>query len=130
MHRTWFLIVTAVVETGAGLALLLVPSISLTTLLGISPAEPAALVIARVGGAALLSIGITSFLARRDNHGPAQLGVLIGLLFYNVAAASLLTYAGAVLKMVGLVLWPGVALHAALAVWCVMNFRGKPQEIG
>ena len=125
MHRTWFLIVTALVEVGTGLSLLFLPSIPLALLLGVSGAAPATAVIARVAGAALLAIGVASFLARSDQHSPAQLGLLTGVLIYDAAAAVLLAYAGAVLKMAGIALWPAVALHTALAAWCVACFWGN-----
>jgi hypothetical protein len=57
-------------------------------------------------------------MARTDTRTPAQLGLLTGILVYNAAATLLLAYAGAVLKMVGDLLWPAVAIHAILAVWC------------
>ena len=54
------------------------------------------------------------------------------MLIYDVAAAALLAYAGLVLNMVGLALWPAVVLHAALAGWCVVcllgNTRGEGAE--
>jgi hypothetical protein len=127
MHRTGFLIVTAFVEVGAGLFLLLLPSIPLALLLEISAAAPETVFIARVAGAALLAIGVTSYLARSDQDAPAQMGVLTGVLIYDVAAAALLAYAGSVLSMAGIALWPAVVLHTALAVWCVASIRGRPR---
>jgi hypothetical protein len=44
--------------------------------------------------------------------------LLTGILVYNTAATVLLAYAGAVLKMAGGLLWPAVAVHTILAVWC------------
>ena len=46
------LIVTALVETGAGLTLLLSPPLVAGLLLGVSLDEPAALVVGRIAGAA------------------------------------------------------------------------------
>ncbi len=40
---------------------------------------------------------------------------------------ALFAYAGLVLSMVGIALWPAVALHAALAVWCVVYIRERPR---
>jgi hypothetical protein len=123
MHRRWLLIVTALVEVATGLLLLFLPSIPLALLLDVSSAAPEAVFIARVFGAALLAIGVASYLARSDQQGAAQLGVLTGVLIYDAAAAILLAYAGLVLKMVGIALWPAVGLHAALAVWCLACLR-------
>ena len=65
-------------------------------------------------------------LADKDQRTPAQLGLLTGILIYNVAVALLLGFAGTVLKMAGIALWPAVVLHTALAVWCsVVWVSGK-----
>src|SRR5262249_36575021 len=85
------------------------------------------LLIARVAGAALLAIGVACWLARGDERSPAQLGLLAGVLIYDVAAAVLLAYAGLVLSMVGIALWPAVVLHTALAVWCVLCLWVRPR---
>jgi hypothetical protein len=130
MHRRWLLIVTAYVEVGTALFLLFLPSIPLVLLLGVSLAAPEAVIMARVTGAALLAIGVASYLARSDQHSPAQLGVLTGVLIYDVAAAALLAYAGSVSRMAGIGLWPAVVLHAALAVWCVACFWVRPRGEG
>jgi hypothetical protein len=51
------LIVTAIAETGVGLTLLLSPPLVAGLLLGVSLDSPAALVVGRIAGAALLSAG-------------------------------------------------------------------------
>jgi hypothetical protein len=121
------LIVTAFAEAGMGLALLVVPSVPLALLLGVTAVAPEADCLARVTGAALLAIGVASWLARSDTQGPAQRGVLLGVLIYDVAAAVTFAYAGLILKMAGIALWPAVVIHAALAVWCVVCLWGRPR---
>jgi hypothetical protein len=118
MSVGYFLSVTAMVEAVTGFALLLSPSFPITWLLGINQPSAEVLLISRITGAALLTIAITAWCARSENHGKAQLGLLTGLLFYDGAAAALLAYAGSVLSMAGMALWPAVAAHAVLAVWC------------
>jgi hypothetical protein len=113
-----FLSVTAFIEAATGLCLLVLPAILFAVLLGLDHATVEAIFIGRLTGAALLAVGIASWMARTDTRTPAQLGLLTGILTYNAAASMLLAYAGAVLKMVGILLWPGVAVHATLAVWC------------
>jgi hypothetical protein len=129
-HRAWLLSVTAVIEVGAGLALLIVPSVPLELLLGVSVAVPETLLIGRVTGAALLAIGVASWLARGDRQGHAQLGVLTGVLIYDGAAAALLGYAGLAMSMAGALLWPAVVIHSALAVWCLMCLRSETRMAG
>jgi hypothetical protein len=121
------LIVTAFVEAGTGLLLLYLPSVPLALLLGASPASPEALFVTRLAGAALLAIGVACWLARSDYGSPAQLGLLTGVLIYDVAADALLAYAGLALSLVGLALWPAVVPHTALAVWCGACLRVKPR---
>jgi hypothetical protein len=53
--------------------------------------------------------------------------MLTGVLIYNVAAAALLSWAGAVLQLAGIALWPGVALHSVLALWCANIWVSRPQ---
>jgi hypothetical protein len=127
MHRAYLLIVTALGEGGTGLFLLLLPSVPLALLLGVDQASPETIFVARVAGAALLGIGVACWLGRSDKFGPAQLGLLAGVLLYDVAAAALLTYAGLVLRMVGIALWPAAVLHTALAVWCFLCLLLKPR---
>ena len=55
------------------------------------------------------SIGIASWAARADTRAPAQLGVLAGVLTYNALGAAVLVFAGTVLSMAGVALWPAVA---------------------
>ena len=119
MRPTALMTVTALVETGTGLLLLVWPALVLALLFGWRQVAPETLLIGRVAGAAVISIGVASWPARRDTGSPAQLGVLAGLLTYNVVVTLVLVFAGAVLRMIGIVLWPAVVYHAALAAWCL-----------
>jgi len=118
-------LVTAVVEVVTGLALLGLPAIVLASLLGIQPATVETLFVGRIAGAALLAIGVASFLARNDAALPGQRGLLTGILLYDVLVALLLVYAGLVLQMAGLALWPAVVLHTLLAIWCVLGLQAN-----
>jgi len=113
------LIVTALAEGGMGLVLLVLPSVVFRLLLGVSSAAPEALVVGRIAGAALLALGIACWLEPIDGRGHTQRGLLFGVLIYDTAASALLTYAGLELRMLGIALWPAVALHTVLAGWCV-----------
>jgi hypothetical protein len=125
-------LVTAVAEAVIGLALLGLPAIVLATLLGIQPATMETLFVGRIAGAALLAIGVASFLARNDATLPAQRGLLTGILLYDVLVALLLVYAGVGQQMAGPALWPAVVVHTLLAIWCVLSLRVQaepgPQE--
>jgi hypothetical protein len=124
MRRAYLLIVTAVTEGGTGLVLLILPGVLVELLLGVGQPSAEATLIARFAGAALIAIGITSWLARNDGGSPSQLGLLAGVLVYDVAAAALLAYAGLVLGMVSVALWFVVLIHAGLALWALLCLRG------
>lgn len=127
MHaKRQHLVAAAVLEAGTGLALLVVPSAALGLLLGTAKPAPETLLLGRIGGSALLAIGIACWLAHDDAGSPSQRGLLVGLFVYDVAACVLLAYAGAKLRMDGLLLWPAVVVHAALAIWCWHCIRVSP----
>jgi hypothetical protein len=117
------LIVTALTETATGLMLLISPTLVVAFLLGASLEAPAALVVARMAGAALLSLGCACWLARNDGPNRAAGGMVAAMLLYNSVAVAVLANAGTGARVVGVLTWPVVALHAALAVWCVVCLR-------
>jgi len=121
MHRRHLLILTACGETVTGLALLAVPAIPLRLLIGVEQASPETLYVARIAGAALLAIGVGCWLGRSDQVGPAQRGLIAGVLVYSAVVAGLLVYAGLFLNLVGIALWPAVAVHALLFVGCFFS---------
>ena len=120
------LTLTAIIEAPTGLALLVVPSVVVRLLLG-SPLETsAAVTLGRVAGAALLALGVACWLARDDAHSQAARGLVGAMVLYNVGAVLILGAVGIGSQLVGLVLWPAVALHAAMTVWCLMSLgRGN-----
>ena len=126
--RTLFLVVIASAEASIGLGLLFLPSVPFALLLGLESATVDAIFVGRIAGAALLAIGVASWMARTDELNSSLFGLLTGILIYNTAVSILLVYAGAVLKMTGGMLWPTVAFHAILAVWGGLLLRGIPSE--
>jgi len=109
---------TAVIELGAGLALLCFPSATVTLLVG-APLEAApALTVGRVGGAGLLALGVACWLARDDTQSRAARGLIAAMSLYNVAAVVVLAFAGIGFGLHGVALWPAVILHAVMTVWC------------
>jgi len=121
-HRSLFT-ATALIEAGAGLSLLISPAFATWLLLGVRTPSPEALVVGRVAGAALLAIGVACWFARDDRGGRAQHGLLWAVLLYNIGACAVLAFAGSMLSAAGVALWPGVCLHAGMAVWCALNIR-------
>lgn len=117
------LIVTASLEAATGLALSLSPALPVSLLLGAALDTPGGLTVARVAGAALLALGVACWLARDDRQSRAARGIIAAMSLYNVAAVTVLVYAGLGLGLSGIGLWPAVLLHLALAVWSIACLR-------
>jgi hypothetical protein len=116
-------IVSAMIELGAGLALLSYPSVAVAFLVGARLEEPAALTVARVCGAALLTLGVACWLARGDAQSRAATGLVAAMLFYDVVVAALLAFAAVGNGLYGVALWPAVVLHTLMSTWCVVCLR-------
>jgi hypothetical protein len=97
------LIVAAVAEVAAGMALLIVPSLVGRLLFG-EALTGVAIPVARLAGLALIGLGVACW------PGPA----LAGMLTYNAAVALYLAWVGIAGGLTGILLWPAVALHAIL----------------
>lgn len=119
---------TAALEAGAGIALMGQPSAMATLLVGAPLATPAAVSVARVGAAGLLSLGVACWLARRDAQSIAASGLVAAMLLYNVSAVAVLGAAGLQLQPTGVALWPAVIVHAAMAAWCLAGLRISTTE--
>jgi hypothetical protein len=121
--------VTAIVEAGAGLALLAMPSMTASLLLGMPLDSPAALSLARVGGAAILALAVVCWLARRDARSRASRGLIVAMLFYNFAVAAVLAFAGFVDELHGVLLSPAVLFHLTMGAWCIAGLQRKDQGV-
>ncbi len=115
---------TAVIELGTGLALLIAPVLTAQLLLG-AEISGAAIPIARVTAAALLCLGVACWCARIDAQSRAARGLLAAVLVYDLGAVLVLGAAGIQLPTAGINLWLAVALHTAMAIWCVTLLRQK-----
>jgi len=122
---TTLLSVTAVLEAGIGIGLLTVPSLVTQVLLGTTLDTSAALTVARVGGAALLTIAVACWLARYESLSGAARGIVSAMVVYNLGAAVILAAAGIRSTPAGFGLWPAVILHVAMTVWCLFQLMGK-----
>jgi Ca2+/Na+ antiporter len=118
------LIFAAVVELSTGLVLLADPSIVVTLLLGMD-VSGVGTPLGRCFGIALLALGLACWPSRQRaaSGSPA----FRAMLSYNALIALYLTYLGTVGHLGGLLLWPAVALHFAVAlllVWTRRDERG------
>jgi hypothetical protein len=112
--------VAAVAEAVTGLALVTAPSLVGQLLLGES-LTGVAVPVGRVAGIALIALGIVCW------PGPP----LIGMLAYSAAVTLYLAYLGFADGLIGVLLWPAVAVHALLAIllaraWLVSGATDKP----
>ncbi len=118
--------VSAVIELGAGLGLLCFPALSVMLLAGEPLEGVAAVIVTRVGGAGLTTLGIACWMARGDAGSLASRGAGGGdVVSANVAAAGLLAYGGLGAGLRGWGLWPGVMLHAVMTAWCIASLQRR-----
>jgi hypothetical protein len=119
------LILTALLEAAGGFALAASPSFLIPLLIG-SPLDiRSGSIVGRLAGIAVLTLGLLCWLARNDQPSRVTAGPIAAMLFYNVAVATVLAYARLGLDLCGIGLWPTVALHAALALWCITCLRTR-----
>lgn len=117
------LIVTAIAEITTGGALLAAPAWLASLLIGVTLDTSAGLFMARLAGAALLSLGVACWLGSRDVQSRAAVGIVAAMLLYNLAAVVLLVSVRFCLGMPGIGLMPVAVLHTVLATWCVACLR-------
>ena len=115
------LILVAGIEASAGLALLLIPNVAVSMLLGVPLDAATGLVAARIAGAALAALAIACWQARNGERGSPAIGIIEAMSFYNIAAAMVLVYAGIRLDLPSALLWPVIVLHLGLGAWCVLR---------
>src|SRR6188508_1580806 len=84
--RTALFAVTAAMEVGAGLVLLVAPALAIGLLFG-DTANQTAVAVGRLAGIALTAIGTACWWARRDVASAASRGLVCGLLLYNGGVA-------------------------------------------
>lgn len=117
--------VTALLEGILALALLLVPGAPCVLLFGEAPSAALTFILARLGGAILLSLSLACWVASGDPGSRITTGVVKAMLLYNMIATVILLYARFGLEAYGVLLWVGVAVHIVLGAWCVVVLRSN-----
>jgi hypothetical protein len=118
------LTVGGILETIAGLVVLIAPA-QFASLPLRTPLDPAGVVIGRIAGGALLSLGIACWCARTTPSAPASIGVCRALFVYNVVACVALALASPPLASGGLLATSAAVLHGALAVALAWTLLGR-----
>jgi len=117
-----FFVVSAVMEVGAGVALLAAPALAIRLVFG-SSGTAAEVALGRLAGAALLSLGAACWLARHDGVSAASSALVSGMLTYNAAVVALVLTGS--LGPIGPLLSGAALLHGGMAVWCLRLLRGR-----
>lgn len=119
------LVISAAIEAAIGASLLILPTFTALRILGVTLDTPPGQVAGRIAGAALIALAIACWNTRNGKRDGLAKGVVIAILFYDLAAVSVLVYAGISLGLHGPLLWPTIVLHLALAVcaWLVSGLR-------
>jgi hypothetical protein len=117
------LAIAAIAEAATGLALLVVPSLVGSLLLG-AELTGVSVPVARVTGIALVALAVACWPGRT---------ALCGMLTYSVLATAFLAYVGIRGHWVGPLLWPVVVVHLILTVllaraWYQARKGGSPGE--
>jgi hypothetical protein len=116
MGVTQLLIVSAALELGAGLGLLVVPAVLIRLLFGPAVDVVPAAGMARVAGVALLSLAAACWWARDGERGAATTAIVGAMLIYNAGVVALVLFGQ--LGSLGPLQWAAVVLHGALGIWC------------
>lgn len=116
-------VVTALLESGTGVGLLVAPTPLVGLLLGAELDRPGGLLLARFAGAALVTLGLACWWARDDERSRAARGLVVAMAIYNGTAAGVLFYAGLGVHLSAVGLWPAAVLHVAMASWCAARLR-------
>jgi hypothetical protein len=115
---------SSLVEIGTGVVLIIDPAIVVMLLLGADVAG-VPIAVARCFGIALFALGLACWPGSRRAQSGSP--VVQALLIYNGLIALYLAYLGTIRHLDGLLLWPGVALHAVVALLLMWMWRGRRQ---
>lgn len=122
------LIVSAILEGAAGAAFALFPSACVFLLLGASTDPLVGNIIARGFGVALISLSAAYWLARKDAQGRVAKALVMAMLLYNFGFVLLLGYARISSGLNGIGQVPGIMVHSAIAIWCLIVLWRVPDK--
>jgi hypothetical protein len=113
-------------EVGTGLLLMFDPAIVVQLLIGVD-VSGVAILLGRCFGVAMLTLGVACWPS--GLRGEAGSSAFRGMLMYNLLIVLYLAFLGIVRHLGGVLLWPAVALHAAVALLLVRTWRDARRTI-
>ena len=113
---------SSVAEVGTALVLMFDPALVVKLLVG-ADITAIAVVVGRCFGITLLALSVACWPGRGQAEGNAP--AARGMLVYNALIALFLAYLFAAEHMSGILLWPAVVLHAAVALLLVWTWRER-----
>ena len=116
------LAIAAVIETLAGLGLILMPDATMQLLFGGRP-DGVGMMMGRVAGVALLALGVACWGARGDSGGEARAVTVRAITLYNAGAGALLVLFAITGQAAGLGAWSAGLFHLALAAGFLASQR-------
>jgi hypothetical protein len=117
----------AILEAATGLALAIQPSLVAQLLFG-DGVSGAGRALARVAGFALLALGVACWPSREAGSGIARSAR--AMLTYSLPVTIYLVYLGIVTHLTGMLLWPGVVVHAVWMLLLIVAWRHDRQRPG
>ncbi len=118
------LVVTAIFEGITGVSLITFPTTVVTALLGAESLNVIAVTVARITGAAILSLAAACWFFRENENNTDMVKTMI---IYNIGAISILLHSKLALDLRGIGLLPTIFSHLILLAWCiVVTHRRKP----
>jgi Ca2+/Na+ antiporter len=112
----------AFVEIGTGLALMIDPAMVVVLLVGVD-VSGVGILLGRCFGIAMLALGVACWPS--GQRAEVRSSAFRGMLTYNFLIALYLAFLGTVRRLGGTLLWPGVALHAVVALLLVWTWRNE-----
>jgi xanthine/uracil permease len=126
-YATRWLAVAAAVEAGTGLFMMVSPVVFVGLLLGAELSEPGQ-ALGRLAGFALLALGLACWPAAQAQSRTGA--ALRAMLIYSLLTTAYLLYLGIATDLVGLLLWPAIAFHAAATLLLGRAWLGDPRRKG
>jgi hypothetical protein len=118
------LAIAAALESLTGVAIILIPGVVIALLLGVE-ASSVGLMIGRLLGVALLSLGVACWGARTDVGGSAQTATLRAITLYNAGVGVSLVVFAATGMASALLAWLVGILHLGLALAFALSLRSR-----